>query len=116
MPELQGDEQLTIAQLMKEMSEEQAEQFARVYRQRRKDETTVLLTTLLAFVGIAGVNRFYVGQIGMGLAYLFTAGFCLIGTIVDIFNYKSLTNSYNENQALEVGMMIQGAFPTTIGE
>ena len=33
---------------MKEMSEEQAEQFARVYRQRRKDETTVLLTTLLA--------------------------------------------------------------------
>ena len=102
MPELQGDEQLTIAQLMKEMSEEQAEQFARVYRQRRKDETTVLLTTLLAFVGIAGVNRFYVGQIGMGLAYLFTAGFCLIGTIVDIFNYKSLTNSYNENQALEV--------------
>ena len=38
MPELQGDEQLTIARIMTEMTEEQAEQFSRVYRQRRKDE------------------------------------------------------------------------------
>jgi TM2 domain-containing membrane protein YozV len=116
MPELQGDEQLTIAKLMTEMSEEQADQFARVYRERRKDETTVLLTTLLAFVGIAGVNRFYLGQVGMGIAYLFTAGFCLIGTIVDIFNYKSLTNGYNEKQALDVSMLIQGAFPGKLPE
>lgn len=116
MPELQGDEQLTIAKLLTEMSEEQAEQFARVYRERRKDETTVLLTTLLAFVGIAGVNRFYLGQVGMGIAYLFTAGFCLIGTIVDVFNYKSLTNGYNEKQALDVSMLIQGAFPGKLPE
>jgi TM2 domain-containing membrane protein YozV len=111
MPELQGEEQLTIARLMTEMTEEQAEQFSRVYRERRKNETTVLLTTLLAFVGLAGINRFYLGQVGMGIAYLFTAGFCLIGTIVDIFNYRSLTSVYNEKQALDVGMMIQGAFP-----
>lgn len=114
MPELQGDEQLTIARIMTEMSEEQAEQFARVYRERRKDETTVLLTTLLAFVGIAGVNRFYLGQTGMGIAYLFTAGFCLIGTIVDIFNYRSLTGGYNEKQAYDVSMLIQGAFPNQL--
>lgn len=116
MPELQGDEQLTIAKLMTEMSEGQAEQFARVYRERRKDETTVLLTTLLAFVGIAGVNRFYLGQVGMGIAYLFTAGFCLIGTIVDIFNFKSLTSGYNEQQAVDVSLLIQGAFPGELPE
>ncbi len=116
MPELQGDEQLTIAKLMTEMTEEQAEQFARVYRQRRKDEITVLLTTLLAIIGIAGVNRFYLGQIGMGLAYLFTAGFCLIGTIVDVFNFRSLTAGYNEKQALDVSMLIHGAFPATLPE
>lgn len=114
MPELQGDEQLTIARIMTEMTEEQAEQFSRVYRQRRKDETSVLLTTLLAFIGIAGVNRFYLGQVGMGLAYLFTAGFCLIGTIVDIFNYRSLTTAFNEKQALDVSMLIHGAFPTQL--
>lgn len=114
MPELRGDEQLTIARIMTEMTEEQAEQFSRVYRQRRKDETSVLLTTLLAFVGIAGVNRFYLGQVGMGLAYLFTAGFCLIGTIVDIFNYRSLATAFNEKQALDVSMLIHGAFPSQL--
>ena len=114
MPELQGEEQLTIAQIMTDMTEEQAEQFARVYRQRRKDDTTVLLTTLLAILGIAGVNRFYLGQVGMGIAYLLTAGFCLIGSIVDIVNYRSLAHSYNEKQALDVGMLIRGAFPKTI--
>jgi len=113
LPELQGDEQLTVARVITEMSEEQAEQFASVYRQRRKDETTTLMTTLAAFLGIAGVNRFYLGQVGMGLAYLLTAGFCLIGTVVDIFNYRSLTAAYNEKQALEVGMLIRGAFPTS---
>jgi len=110
MPELQGDEQVVVAQLMTSMSNEQAEQFARVYRQRRKDETTVLLTTLLAFLGIAGINRFYLGQVGMGLVYLLTAGFCLIGTIVDIFNHKSLTSGYNEQQAINVAALIEGVF------
>lgn len=114
MPELQGDEQLTIARIMTDMTEEQAEQFSRVYRQRRKDETSVLLATLVAFLGIAGVNRFYLGQIGMGLAYLFTFGFCLIGTIVDIFNYRSLTTAFNEKQALDVSMLIHGAFPAQL--
>ncbi|MDA0874349.1 MAG: TM2 domain-containing protein [Bacteroidetes bacterium] len=72
------------------------------------------MTTLLAFIGIAGVNRFYLGQVGMGLAYLFTAGFCLIGTIVDIFNYRSLTTAFNEKQAIDVGMLIHGAFPNQL--
>jgi TM2 domain-containing membrane protein YozV len=111
LPELQGDEQLLIAQIITTITEEQAEQFAHVYRRRRKDEISVLLLTLTAFIGVAGVNRFYLGQLGMGLAYLFTGGFCLIGTIVDLFNYKSLTASFNEKQALDVDQLIRGAFP-----
>jgi TM2 domain-containing membrane protein YozV len=116
MPELQGDEQLTIAKLMTGMSEHQVEQFARVYRERRKDESVVLMTTLLAFVGLAGMNRFYLGQIGMGIAYFFTAGFCLIGAIADMFNYKAMTNAFNEDQAIEVAMLIRGAFPDELSE
>ncbi|MDA1027616.1 MAG: TM2 domain-containing protein [Bacteroidetes bacterium] len=111
LPELQGEEQLLVAQVITTMTEEQAEQFAHVYRQRRKDDVSVLLLTLTAFIGIAGANRFYLGQVGMGVAYLFTFGFCLIGTIVDLFNYKSLTAAFNERQALEVDTLIRGAFP-----
>lgn len=113
LPELEGEEQITVAQIFKDLSEEQASQFANVYRRRRKDETTTLLTTLLVFLGIGGVNRFYLGQIGMGLAYLLTAGFCLIGSIIDIFNYKSLASNYNEKQAYQVAELIRGAFPVT---
>jgi TM2 domain-containing membrane protein YozV len=111
LPEIQGEEQLAVAQVLKEMSEEQAEQFAHVYRQRRKDPTMTLMTALLGFVVVSGVHRFYLGQIGMGLAYLFTAGFCFIGTIVDLFNYRSLTDTYNEKEALQVASLIRGAFP-----
>jgi TM2 domain-containing membrane protein YozV len=111
LPELEGDEQLFVAQLYHDLSDEQAEQFSHVYRQRRKDSTTTLLMAVLGFISVAGIHRFYLGQIGMGLAYFFTAGFCLIGTIVDLVNYRSLTETFNEKQALEVAAMIRGAFP-----
>ena len=111
MPELTGDEQVHVAQWMKQMTDEQAQHFAHVYRQRRKDETTTLITALIGLVVVAGIHRFYLGQIGMGLLYLFTAGFCVIGTIVDVVNHKSLTAKYNMAQADDVARLITGAFP-----
>lgn len=111
LPELDGEEQLVVARLLTEMTEEQAEQFAHVYRQRRKDATTTMIMAVLGLIVVAGVHRFYLGQVGMGLAYLFTAGFCFIGTIVDLFNYKSLTEAYNSEQAMSVSTLIHGAFP-----
>ncbi len=111
LPELQGEEQLVVAQMLTDLTDEQAEQFSHVYRQRRKDPTITLMTALLGFVVISGVHRFYLGQVGMGIAYLFTAGFCFIGTIVDLFNYRSLTDAFNEKEALQVASLIRGAFP-----
>ena len=57
LPELQDDEQLHVASLFHDMSDEQAEQFSRVYRQRRKDANITLITGLAMFVGIAGIHR-----------------------------------------------------------
>ncbi len=111
MPELQGNEQLHVAQLMSEMSEEQAMYFANVYRQRRRDETVTLIMALAGFLGVAGIHRFYLGQIGMGLLYFFTYGFCLLGTIIDLFNFKSMTVDYNIAQADDVARLVVGAFP-----
>ena len=111
MPELTGDEQLHVAQWMKDMTDEQAQHFAHVYRQRRKDETTTLILALVGLVVVAGLQRFYLGQIGMGVLYLFTAGFCFIGTIVDLVNHKSMTAAFNKAQADDVAQLITGAFP-----
>ena len=67
----------------------------------------ILLTTLLGFVVIAGVQRFLLNQIGMGLIYLFTGGLCLIGTIVDLVNYRKLSFEYNSQQAREIILMVK---------
>jgi len=111
LPELQDDEQLHVAGIFHDMTEEQAEQFSRVYRQRRKDANITLVTALLGFLVVAGVHRFYLGQIGLGILYLFTGGLCLVGTIVDLVKYRELTYRYNEKQAIEVAALVRGAFP-----
>ena len=111
MPELEGEEQVVAAQLMKDMTEEQALHFSHVQRQRRKDETVTLVMAAMGLFGLAGLHRFYLGHYGIGLLYLFTLGFCYIGTIVDMVSHKSLAAKYNAQQAHDVALMVKGAFP-----
>ena len=102
LPELSGKEQAAIQTMIKDMGDDQAQQFAAAYRARRKDPMWILLTTLLVFVGFAGINRFLLGQIGMGILYLFTGGLCLIGSIIDLFNYQKMTLAYNLEEAQQI--------------
>jgi hypothetical protein len=37
--------------------------------------------------------------------YLFTGGLCLIGTIVDLVNHKSIAQEYNQKVAMEAAQM-----------
>lgn len=106
MKGINPDEFLYLEQVMKNMNIDQAKTFLAYYSGRRKDPQDILLFTLLGFVIIAGVQRFVLGQIGMGLLYLFTGGLCLIGTIVDLINYKSLTLDYNQKMAYECAQMV----------
>jgi len=107
MPELMGEEQAFVSSLIKEFDDDKASQFANIYRVRRKDPQTILLLTLVGFLGISGIQRFIVDQIGMGILYLLTGGLCLIGTIVDLINYKSLAFDYNRLQAQQIYAMVK---------
>lgn len=109
LPELIGEEQAFVAALIKNMTDDEASQFANVYRVRRKDPQTILLLTLVGFLGIAGVQRFIVDQIGMGILYLLTGGICMIGTIVDLVNYKSIAFEYNQKQAQQIAAIIRNS-------
>ncbi|MBA4407175.1 hypothetical protein C0389_07875 [bacterium] len=105
LPEIMGEEQYYISGLIKNMDDKQAQQFANIYRSRRKDPQTILLVTLVGFLGIAGIQRFLTDQIGLGILYLLTGGICMIGTIIDLVNYKKIAFDYNQKQAAQILMM-----------
>lgn len=105
LPELEGDEAAYVSKVMQSMDDETADRFSHVYRARRKDPQIILLTAVIGFFGVAGIHRLILGQVGMGLLYLFTMGLCAIGTIVDIINYKNLAFEYNREVAREVASL-----------
>ena len=106
LPNAENEELSYIQGLVKNLSDEQVRQFAVIYSSRRKDPQMILLLTLVGFLGVAGIQRFIIDQIGMGLLYVFTGGLCLIGTIVDLINYKSLAFEFNQKVARLVAGMV----------
>jgi TM2 domain-containing membrane protein YozV len=111
MPRIEGEELAFVQSTVKDMDETQIQLFASVYNVRRRDPMLVLLTALLGFVVVAGVHRFVLGQIGMGILYLFTVGLCFVGTIVDLVNHKRLAFEYNARVAVEGSGTVRASNP-----
>ena len=105
LPEAEGTELHYLNELFKDLDDDQSRDFASVYRARRRDPNMIMLTTLVGFLGFAGIQRFLTDQIGLGILYLLTAGLCFIGTIVDLVNYKQIAADYNRKIAYEVASM-----------
>ncbi len=107
LPELEEAERFYIQDLVDGMSREHAHLFASAYRERRKDPHTVLLAAIVGLVAIPGLQRFWLGQLGMGFLYLFTCGLFLAGTITDLVRYKKLAFTYNQKVACQIVANIQ---------
>jgi TM2 domain-containing membrane protein YozV len=101
LPGVTTDELTFLQQATADLTDEQKKYFYMIYSGKRKSAQDILIFTLIGFFCIAGVQRFLTGQIGMGLLYFFTGGFCLIGTIVDLVNHKTLANDFNRKMAYE---------------
>ncbi|TVQ66765.1 MAG: TM2 domain-containing protein [Balneolaceae bacterium] len=99
LPELEGDESLYISNLLEKLSEDRSKLFANIYRSRRKDPVLLLILALIGLLGVAGIHRFFVGHVGMGILYVLTAGLCFVGTIVDMINYRNFAFEYNRKVA-----------------
>jgi TM2 domain-containing membrane protein YozV len=100
LPGIQPEEMLWLQELTKGYSVENKQKFLTIYQGRRKDPQTILICALIGFLGPAGVHRFLLNQIGMGIIYFLTLGFCFIGTIVDAINYRKLSWEFNKKEAL----------------
>ena len=67
-----------------------------------KDPTTLLIISI--FVGHWGVDRFMIGQTGLGIGKLLTCGGFGIWTIIDWFTIKEATKEYNYQKFIQVAI------------
>lgn len=74
------------------------EKFSLLSTIEMKDPTTLLLVSI--FLGTLGVDRFMLGDIGMGILKLLTCGCCGILTIIDWFTIQKKTRDLNFNNLM----------------
>ncbi|MCI9403472.1 MAG: TM2 domain-containing protein [Oscillospiraceae bacterium] len=65
-----------------------------------KDPTTILLVSI--FLGSLGIDRFMLGETGMGILKLLTLGLCGILTIIDWFSVQKKARDLNYNKIMLV--------------
>lgn len=106
LPGIETEEMLWLEQLTATFDDNTRQKFLSVYAGRRQDPQTILITTLLGFICVAGIQRFLLKSIGMGILYFFTGGLCLVGTIIDAINYKRLTWDFNKKEAIESAALL----------
>lgn len=108
LPGISPEEILFIQEATKDLQENQENNFLMVYNTKRKDPQTIMICTIIGFIAVAGIQRFMLNQIGMGILYLLTGGLCLIGTIVDLINYQKLTLEHNQKMVVETLQIVKG--------
>lgn len=74
------------------------EKFALLSTIELKDPTTLLLISL--FLGSLGIDRFMLGDTGVGVLKLLTGGACGILTIIDWFAITKKTKETNFNKVM----------------
>ena len=89
------------------LTEQQLRTFLMIYSGKRKNPSDMLLFCIIGLFLLPGLQRFIIGQIGMGILYLFTIGLCFIGSIVDIVNHKELAFEHNQRMVFESLQMVR---------
>lgn len=87
-----------IVFLKQKLLEADESKFALASSVEFKDPTTILLVSL--FLGSLGIDRFMLGETGMGVLKLLTCGVCGILTIVDWFSVQKKAKEINFNNLM----------------
>ncbi len=76
------------------------EKFSLMSTVELKDPTVLLIISVL--LGYLGIDRFMLGDTGMGILKLLTGGCCGILTIIDWFSISKKTKEYNFNKVMSL--------------
>src|ERR1700759_3335541 len=100
LPGISPEELGYIQQALAQLTENQQKYFYMSYSTKRKSPQDMLIFCIVGFF-VPGLQRFIIGQIGMGILYLLTGGLCVVGSIVDLVNHRTLAMDYNEKMTFE---------------
>ena len=89
-----------IVFLKQKLSEADESKFTLASTVEFKDPTTILLVSI--FLGVLGIDRFMLGETGMGILKLLTGGLCGILTIIDWFSVQKKAKEINYNNLMMV--------------
>ena len=89
-----------IVFLKQKLSEADENKFALASAVEFKYPTTILLVSL--FLGTLGIDRFMLGETGIGILKLLTCGVCGILTIIDWFSVQKKAKDLNYNNLMLV--------------
>lgn len=102
MPEVTPAE---LAALTREMTDQQKILFTSQYNSAQKNRNVALLISVL--LGWLGIDRFYIGQVGIAVLKLLTLGACGIWWIIDWFLIMGAVDDYNRQKAREIAAAIK---------
>jgi TM2 domain-containing membrane protein YozV len=69
---------------------------------RSKSAFAAYVFLLFTFIGLAGMQHFYLGKYGRGVLWLLTWGLLGVGTFVDLFTLGSQTKTINARRAVGI--------------
>ena len=98
-----------IAQAKRDLTDAEQTQFELQYSRMRKNPTTALILGLL--FGTIGVDRLYIGDIGLGIAKLLTLGGLLIWALIDLFLIMGAARARNTDAIHSIKASILAARP-----
>lgn len=79
------------------MTDAQKMVFLATYNGEKKDRTLALILSI--FLGELGIDRFYVGDIGLGFGKLLTLGGLGVWWLIDLFLIMERVDSINREKA-----------------
>lgn len=83
-----------------------------------KDKTVAYLLWAGCFLGMAGLQRIYLGKYGTGFLYLFTWGLFGVGQLIDLFTIPTMVDDANNRVLVHqmAGVLPAGGAPALPGK
>ena len=91
---------MELVSMQEGLTDQQKMLFMSQYNSDKKDRTLALILSIL--LGTLGIDRFYIGDMGIGILKLLTAGVCGILWIIDWFMIMGKADEYNRSKARDI--------------